>query len=159
VLCYCQHKKVDDEWIKIRLTNEVYPKDSITVDTVSYFSELETIQWQNMAYFNYPYKKYSTECVNITFQISNYNPFKITGDSVGRCSVERDILARLRLKGVTHLVSKTMDSYNFEIMLYLENDSVSFLDCNKILENLNWKIPYEISVRQDHEWSQYFALK
>jgi hypothetical protein len=158
LICSCINKSEKVNWQLVRKSKEAYPRDSVTMDTLKYFDNISNINWVNKGYINYPFKKYASEFVNLTFDVKSHTPFNLINDSLGRYSIEKDILQNLRTKGIAHLVCKKMNSVNFQILLYLENDSVSFLDCEELLKHMNLKIPYTIQVQQDKEWNQFFSL-
>lgn len=148
----CENDSSKKEWISIRNTPQAYPKDSITIDTIDFFNE---VNWINWAYKNYPYKKQSPDYVKLLFDIKNYNPFELLNESKDKYNIEIDVIKPLKNKGVTHLVRKRLTPTTLEISLYLEKDRVSFLDCQRLIENLKLNIPYTVSNQEDEAWTCY----
>jgi len=137
------------QWAKIKKTTEIYPRDSIVIYN-SYVNGSVQRKWVNKSYRNYAYKKYCSNFVEASFDLSNP---KVKGFlSFDSLSVGKLLRDHFRKKGVAHFVGQILTADELKIYIYHE-DGVG-----AIYTLSDFVVPNIGLVKSDPDWKEYLQL-
>ena len=137
------------KWQHIKKTMNVYPKDSM-VSYISYPDGYPARKWINEAYKNYEFKRYCTNTVEVTFELSTPRVRSYLYQDT--FSIAKLLQKEFQKNGVAHFVGQKLSNGELKIYLYHEDkiEPVSTL--------FSFIIPNTGMIKSDPDWKTYATL-
>jgi len=135
-------KRDEEEWTEIKRSDEVYPKNSISLLMLS-----TGMGWVDKAYEKYPFRANCPWHLLISVDLSD-NP----GLDVGK--VEKFFAEELRKVGIAHTVARLGTANGLELEMYVENNEESINHLQAILNNPDRLVSFTYVIEEDPNWEE-----
>ncbi len=138
-------KKKNESWESIKASGKAFPKEKITLASITNENDEVIRAWINTGYKDYPYKEYcqTLGVLNVDFEDMN-------GLDYGE--VQEYFNEELNKVCVSHFISRLLTEDGIEILFYFEDLAKINEKLDELYEMENKKVDFSCSLRKDAEW-------
>lgn len=145
-------KRNDDNvnWEEIRLTDIVYPANSISVVMVQTESGKPATGWIDLGYKEYEYKKYCPFNLQFSIEID-----ETTSEELDMGTIEDYFTDILKKECVVHKVARVVTDFGFIMDFYIDNPEFAQQVLTELIENKNALVEFGCGFNHDPKWKEY----
>jgi len=138
-------KKNNESWESIKESGKAYPKEIITLASMTNENDETINAWINTGYKDYPYKKYCKKLgiLNVDFEDMN---------DLDYGEVQEYFEKELQKVCVSHLISRLLTDFGIEILFYFEDGNKIKEKLDELYEMDNRKVDFSFRMQDDADW-------
>ena len=147
---FLKGKNDNINWEEIRVSEIVYPENSISVIMTQSGSGKLVTGWVNLAYKKYKYKKYCP--YNLQFNIWLD---ETTSENLDMGTVEDYFVNILKEKCVVHRVARIATGFGMIMDLYIDNPEFAQKIFGELSESDEKPVEFGCGFNKDPKWQEY----
>lgn len=138
------------EWEEIRLTDVVYPTNSISVVMTQSESGKPATGWVDLGYKEYDYKKYCPFNLQFNIWIDETTP-----EDLDMGTIEDYFTNILKKECVVHLVARVATDFGMIMDLYIDNPDFAQKVLGELSESDKKLVEFGCGFNHDPKWKEY----
>jgi hypothetical protein len=143
-------KKDDVNWVELRLTEEVYPANSISVFMTQSESGKPATGWVDLAYKEYAYKNYCPYNLQFNIWIDESTP-----EDLDMGTIEDYFTNILKKECVVHAVARVVTDFGMIMDLYIDNPEFAQIKLGELSESNDKLVEFGCGFNHDPKWKEY----
>ncbi len=147
---FLKGSKVKIDWEKIRLTEIVYPSNSISIIITQTESGKPATGWVDLGYKEYPYKQYCPFNLQFNIWLDETTP-----EGLDMGTIEDYFTNILKKECVSHCVSRVATDFGMIMDLYIDNPEFAQKILGELSESTDKLVEFGCGFNHDPEWKEY----
>ena len=143
-------KKDNTNWNEIRVTDEVYPSNSISIVMVTSESGKPATGWVDLGYRDYQYKKYCPFNLQFNIWIDESTP-----EDLDMGTIEDYFTDILKKECVVHRVARVATDFGMIMDLYVDNPEFVQATLAELSESKDKLVEFGCGFNNDPKWKEY----
>jgi|SRR5690554_1513512 len=143
-------KKDNVNWNEIRLTDGVYPSNSISIVMVTSDSGKPATGWVDLGYKDYQYKKYCPYNLQFNIWIDESTP-----EDLDMGTIEDYFTDILKKECVVHRVARVATDFGMIMDLYIDNPEFAQATLAELSESKDKLVEFGCGFNNDPKWKEY----
>lgn len=137
-------------WKEIRLTDAVYPTNSISIIMTETESGKPATGWVDLGYKKYAYKKYCPFNLQFNIWID-----ETTSEEVDMGTIEDYFTNILKGECIVHIVSRVATDFGMIMDLYIDNPEFAQKILGELSESDKKLVEFGCGFNNDPKWKEY----
>ena len=147
---FLKGNKNDLNWDELRLTEEVYPANSISVFMTQSERGKPSTGWVDLAYEEYAYKNYCPYNLQFNIWIDESTP-----EDLDMGTIEDYFTNILKEECVVHAVARVVTDFGMIMDLYIDNPEFAQIKLGELSESNDKLVEFGCGFNHDPKWKEY----
>ena len=140
-------------WDELRLTNEVYPSNSISLIMTQTESGKPATGWVDLGYKEYTYKKYCPFNIQFNIWIDDSTP-----EDLDMGTIEDYFTDILKKECIVHRVARVATDFGMIMDLYIDNPDFAQITLEELSESKDKLVEFGCGFNHDPKWKEFSKI-